>query len=58
MKTEPAMIMAILQSALALAISFGLHLTAEQVGGIVALSAAVFGLITRSKVSPVGKSDK
>ena len=53
MKSEPAIIMSVLQAALALAVSFGLQLTAEQVGGILALSAAIFGLILRARVSPV-----
>lgn len=52
MSKEPAMILAAIQAALALAVSFGLNLTAEQVGGILALAAAIFGIITRSQVSP------
>ena len=53
LKTEPALILSVLQAALALGVSFGLHLTAEQVGGIVALSAAIFGLVIRQHVTPV-----
>ena len=49
---EPVMIMAVVQAGLALAVSFGFGLSAEQIGGILAFSAAVLGLITRSRVSP------
>lgn len=49
---EPAAILAALQAIIAMAVSFGLDLSAEQVGGILAATAAVLGLITRSKVSP------
>ena len=49
---EPVMTLAIIQMALALAVSFGLGLTGEQVGAVVAFSAAILGWIARSKVSP------
>ena len=49
---EPAMFLALIQSGLALSIAFGTALSAEQVGAIMAFSAAALGLVTRSKVSP------
>lgn len=49
---EPAMVMAVVQCAIALAISFGLHLSTEQTGAVVAFTAALLGLITRSRVTP------
>jgi hypothetical protein len=49
---EPVMTLAIVQMALALGVSFGLQLTGEQVGAIVALGAAILGWIARSKVTP------
>lgn len=49
---EPAMVLALVQAVLALVVTFGLHLTPEQTGAIVAVSAVVLGLITRSKVTP------
>ena len=52
---EPVMVMALIQSGVALGISFGVGLTAEQVGAIMAFSAAVVGFITRTQVSPGGK---
>jgi len=47
------MIMAALQSLLALAVGFGLDITPEQIGLILAAVAGVVGLIVRSQVSPV-----
>ena len=49
---EPVMILAVVQAAIALAVAFGLQWTGEQVGLVVAFSAAVLGLIARSKVTP------
>jgi len=50
---EPAMVLALVQTALVLGVSFGLRLTPEQTGAILALTAVVLGLLTRSQVSPV-----
>jgi hypothetical protein len=50
---EPALILAAVQAIIALAIGFGLDITTEQVGLILAATAAVIGVITRSKVTPV-----
>lgn len=49
---EPAMVLAFVQAIIALAIAFGLDLSAEQVGTISAVTAAILGLITRSQVTP------
>lgn len=50
---EPAMVMAAVNAVIALGVTFGLDLSVEQVGAILAATAAVLGLIVRSKVSPV-----
>lgn len=50
---EPVMFLAVIQAGLALAVGFGLNLDGQQVAAIMAFSAAVLGLIARSKVSPV-----
>jgi hypothetical protein len=50
---EPALIMAAITALISLGVGFGLSITAEQVGLIVAAVAAVFGVVTRSQVSPV-----
>lgn len=50
---EPVLFLAVVQAALALVVSFGLALTGEQVGAIMAVSAAILGLIARQRVTPV-----
>lgn len=49
---EPAMVLAFVQTVLVLGVTFGLKLTPEQTGAILALTAVVLGLITRTQVSP------
>lgn len=50
---EPAALVGLLQAILALAITFGLHLSIEQVGAIVAVAAAMGGIIVRQQVAPI-----
>ncbi len=52
-KRYPAALLALIQSGLALALAFGLHLSAYQVGEIVAFTAGILGLVTQSVVTPV-----
>ena len=47
---EPALILAVVQAAIALAVGFGLDLTAEQVSLATALVAAVMGVLIRRQV--------
>lgn len=54
MNTEPAIIVSLVSAVLSLAVSFGLHLTVEQTGAIVAVVQIVAGLVIRSRVTPVG----
>lgn len=49
---EPAMVLALVQAVLALIVAFGLDLAPDQVGAILAATAVILGLITRSRVSP------
>ena len=49
---EPVMFLAVLQAGLALLLCFGVRLSPEQTGAIMAFAAAVLGLITRSQVQP------
>lgn len=51
---EPAMVIALVESLLLLAMAFGFDLTAEQMGAIMAPVAILLGLITRSRVTPAG----
>ena len=53
---EPAMVLAFVQCVIVLAVSFGLRMMPEQTGAILALTAVVLGLITRSQVSPVASN--
>jgi hypothetical protein len=50
---EPAMVLAFVQAIIVLAVTFGLKLTPEQTGAILAVTALALGLITRTRVSPV-----
>jgi nitrate/nitrite transporter NarK len=52
LSAEPVMVLAVIQMGVALGVSFGLRLSADQVGAVVAFSAAVLGLVARTKVSP------
>lgn len=50
--TEPALWLGLLSALLAVGIGFGLNLSTEQVGLIMAAASALVAVITRSVVSP------
>ena len=50
---EPAMVLALVQAVIALVVAFGLSLAPDQIGAILAVTAVILGLVTRSRVSPV-----
>jgi hypothetical protein len=52
-RNEPALVLALVGAVIALVISFGFKLSPEQVGGIMALTSAALGFVTRSQVAPV-----
>lgn len=52
---EPAMIVAALEAVIAVGLSFGLNMSPEQTGAILAAVAIVLGLVTRSQVAPVAQ---
>ena len=52
---EPALVLGAVQALIAMAVGFGLEVTAEQVGLIVAAAAAVLSVVTRTQVTPVHK---
>ena len=54
---EPAMVLALVQAVIALVVAFGLNLAPDQIGAILAVTAVVLGLITRSRVSPASVRD-
>ena len=45
---EPAMVLALVQAVIALVVAFGLSLAPDQIGAILAVTAVILGLITRS----------
>jgi hypothetical protein len=49
---EPAMVLTLVQAVIALVVAFGLSLAPDQIGAILAVTAVILGLITRSRVSP------
>ncbi len=55
MSNEPALILGAVQAAIALAIGFGIHISTEQMGLIMAFVAAVLAIILRQKVTPIVK---
>lgn len=50
-KAEPTMILSVVSAGIALAVGFGAHISTQQMGLIMAFSAAVLGLINRSQVT-------
>jgi len=53
---EPVVFLGLIQAAITLIVTFGVTLTPEQTGAILAFSTAVFTFIARSQVSPVDPS--
>jgi hypothetical protein len=50
---EPAMVLALAQAVIAPVVAFRLNLVPDQIGAILAVTAVILGLITRSRVGPV-----
>jgi hypothetical protein len=50
---EPALFMAAISAVIALAVGFGLHITTEQMGLIMAATAAIVGFIVRQNVASI-----
>lgn len=50
---QPVMILAVVQAGIALGVGFGAHITIEQMGLLMAFTAAVLGLLTGSQVTPM-----
>ena len=58
LRTEPVACQGVLQAGLAAMVGFGLLAwTAEQTGLVLALSAAIFGVLARSQVTPKSKAE-
>lgn len=56
-KREPALFYGLVNTVLALILAFGVDLTTEQTGAILAVTSALLAIITRSQVSPTEKPD-
>jgi hypothetical protein len=52
-RNEPVLITGLVQAALALVVAFGLDVSQEQIGAILAVTAAVLALVARARVTPV-----
>jgi hypothetical protein len=50
---EPILWLAAVQALIAIVTSFGLDLNGQQTGAIMAVTAALLGLVARQRVSPV-----
>jgi hypothetical protein len=53
---EPALILGLVQAVIALVLAFGVDLSEEQIGSILALTAVVLAIVTRMLVTPSGTS--
>ncbi len=50
---QPAMILALVNSAIALAVGFGVRITVEQFGLLMAFSSMLLGVLTNTQVTPM-----
>lgn len=57
MTREPALIAGLIQAVLGLLLAFGVDLSQEQVGAVMAVTAAVLALVVRARVTPTGGRD-
>lgn len=52
LKSEPAAVAGAVQAVIALVVAFGLSLSADQIGAIMAVVAAALALVVRQNVAP------
>jgi hypothetical protein len=55
-KNEPAVVAGVVQALLGLLLAFGVDLSTEQVGAVMAVTAALLALVVRSQVTPTRKA--
>jgi hypothetical protein len=53
LRSEPVLLLALVQATLGMLVGFGLGWTGEQVALVTAFAAAVLGVIARQRVTPV-----
>ena len=51
-RREPALVTGLVAAVIALGVSFGLDLSGEQTGAIMALTSAILAVVTRQQVTP------
>ena len=51
-RREPALVSGLVAAVIALVVSFGLELSPEQIGSIMAVVAALLAFVVRSQVTP------
>ena len=56
-RNEPALVSGAVTAVIALAMTFGLNLSTEQVGAILAVVAAGLAFVVRAQVTPTVKTD-
>jgi hypothetical protein len=54
-RNEPVLVTGFVQAVLGLLLAFGLDLTNEQVGAVLALTAAVLAFVARKRVTPTAR---
>jgi hypothetical protein len=54
-KNEPALIVGLVQAVIALVLAFGVSLSEEQVGSILAITSVILAIVTRMLVTPNDK---
>lgn len=54
-KSEPVLVYGLVQALLGLGLAFGLKLSTEQVGAILAVTASALALLVRRAVTPTAK---
>ena len=54
-RSEPALFIGLVGAVVALVVTFGLKLSADQIGAIMTAVAALMAIVTRSQVSPASQ---
>src|SRR5262249_54454911 len=57
-RQQPVYCQGVIQAIIALAVSFGLSLSIEQVGSLTAVTAAVLAFVTQTQVTPIVNSSR
>lgn len=52
-KNEPVLTVALVEAIVALVVAFGVDLSGEQIGAIMAVTSAALGWVARQRVTPV-----